>query len=238
MRPPRSGSDMALPPGRHKPLIDCCHLGCWLLHCLSGLFLCPRGVLGQPRALVSQFTLSTLLKSVACCGLGASAGDAPSCRGPWRGHLKASKAFPASLGVQVHCHGMDFPGKPGFCVGNPRRPLVTSSVAAAASAPTFQPSSPQQGCFQGWPVGAIGEEHSLLGAGLCGHLTVDILSNVLLSSLAGYGTPPRNKRGGFSSIDTLSYLTTASSLPPVPSRGQWNPDCFRSQNSRCPAGFY
>lgn len=30
---------------------------------------------------------------------------------------------------------MDFPGEPGICVGELRRPLVTSRVAAAASVP-------------------------------------------------------------------------------------------------------
>ena len=129
----------------------------------------------------------------------------------------------------MYYQGVDFPGGPGICVGDPGRPLVTSRVAAAASAAISQPLSPQQRCFQGWPVGALGEGGCLPRARPGGCLTADILSSAV-SSLAGYGTLPRSEKATSSPADTLPCLLTAPSLPPTCARAQENPGCFRSQN--------
>lgn len=126
----------AVEHGCRAPLFSCAG---FLAFCLY-----PTVVLGKPRALVSESALVHTPWRQVRHRRGASTGAA----GAWRDrrHPLCShpECSPASVGEWGVCVD-GFPGGAGDLSGGPRRPLVTSRVPAAASAPIFQPLPPQQG---------------------------------------------------------------------------------------------
>lgn len=132
--------------------------------------------------------------------------------------------------MEVYHQGVDFPGEPGICVGDPRRPRVTSRVALAA---TFQPWSPPRGHFQAWPAGVLGER---LPAGCRARWTPGSRHPQQCLILFGWLWYSSQKREGhnrrFCLVDTVSHLITAPSSPSISAWAQEDPGCFRGQEVR------
>lgn len=134
----------------HETAANHCPYQNWGMDCLPG-FLSAGVIPRKPRALVSVSV--SVRESALHHGRGASAGP---CSLPQRPasvlqHLWECRATTMEWFSQ---------GSQWSVCEDPKRPQMTSRVAAAA---TFQPSSPEWSYFQGWPVGALGEGHPQVG---------------------------------------------------------------------------